>query len=218
MHDKFFVVNHRWLWTGSTNMSENDILRNNNGSLKIDEPTLAALYEQELAQMHDGLLFGRKKAQLDPSTTFMVSDHEISVHFSPGDPHQAILDALETADQRVYFMIFSFTRQDIADKLIALHQQGVEVVGIFDESQALGRYSVDDGQCHWVKQYIGRHNLFYKGYNEGKGIWGTWELVVPGASATGGFHIWPEGEADPTRPHLEEAVDQPVEDLVATPA
>ena len=81
-----------------------------------------------------------------------------------------------------------------------------------------GRYSVEDGQCHWVKQYIDQHNLFYKGYNEGKGIWGTWELVVPGASATGGFHIWPEGEADPTRPHLEEAVDQPVEDLVAAPA
>jgi hypothetical protein len=81
-----------------------------------------------------------------------------------------------------------------------------------------GRYSVDDGQCHWVKQYIGQHNIFYKGYNEGKGIWGTWELVVAGASASGGFHIWPEGEADPTRPHLEEAIDQPVEELAAAPA
>lgn len=144
MHDKFLVVDDRFLWTGSTNMSENDILRNNNGSLLIDDPTLAGIYREELAQMHDSLKFGRKKAQLDPNQTFTVSDHEITVHFSPGNPQDAILAALDTADERVFFMIFAFTRTDIADKLIALHQSGVEVVGIFDESQAAGRYSVDE--------------------------------------------------------------------------
>jgi hypothetical protein len=73
-----------------------------------------------------------------------------------------------------------------------------------------GRYSVEDGQCHWTKRYVGRHDVFYKGFNEGKGIWGTWEIPTePRYNQRGGFHIWPEGMADPTGSHLKEAADLP---------
>ena len=69
-----------------------------------------------------------------------------------------------------------------------------------------------DGKCEWVKQYVKAHAIIYRGFNEGKGIWGTWELR-PGAGVyTGGFHIWPEGMADPTQPRLAEEADVPVED------
>src|SRR5262249_26954607 len=34
-----------------------------------------------------------------------------------------------------------------------------------------GRYSVEDGKCHWTKRYLGKHDVWYKGFNEGKGIW-----------------------------------------------
>jgi len=46
----------------------------------------------------------------------------------------------------------------------------------------------------WTKTYIGAHDVFYRGFREGKGIWGTWEITV---HARGGFHIWPKrmGEA-----------------------
>jgi hypothetical protein len=71
-----------------------------------------------------------------------------------------------------------------------------------------GRYSLDDGKCHWTKRYIGRHDVAYQGFNEGKGIWGLWEIPP---SSKGGFHIWPEGMGDPTSPHLAEAVDTPAE-------
>ena len=39
-----------------------------------------------------------------------------------------------------------------------------------------GRYTVADGRCHWTKRYIGQHDVFYNGFNEGKGIWGTWDI------------------------------------------
>jgi hypothetical protein len=54
-----------------------------------------------------------------------------------------------------------------------------------------GRYDTNDGTCHWVKRYRGAHDVFYKGYNEGKGIWGVWEMTID----RGGFHIWPDGMA-----------------------
>jgi hypothetical protein len=76
-----------------------------------------------------------------------------------------------------------------------------------------GSYSTADGQCHWIKRYSGRHHIQYDGYNEGKGIWGTWEIppvINSGLLWRGGFHIWPEGMADPTEPELSEEADLPI--------
>jgi hypothetical protein len=74
-----------------------------------------------------------------------------------------------------------------------------------------GTYDLADGKCQWVKQYVNAHAIDYSGFNEGKGIWGTWKLQWQGLIYTGGFHIWPEGMADPTRPELEEEADVPIE-------
>ena len=63
-----------------------------------------------------------------------------------------------------------------------------------------GRYDATTRECHWTKSYLGAHDVFYRGFREGKGIWGTWEINV---FARGGFHIWPkqagEGEAEAER-------------------
>jgi hypothetical protein len=74
-----------------------------------------------------------------------------------------------------------------------------------------GAYQLSDGLCVWVKQYVGKHAVGYRGFNEGKGIWGTWELKDRGQTFTGGFHIWPDGMPDPTVSVLSEEADQPVE-------
>lgn len=74
-----------------------------------------------------------------------------------------------------------------------------------------GTYQLTDGLCAWVKQYTGRHAVGYRGFNEGKGIWGKWELTDHGFTFTGGFHIWPEGMSDPTVPRLEEEAEVPAE-------
>ena len=76
-----------------------------------------------------------------------------------------------------------------------------------------GSYSLADGKCHWTKRYIAKHDVFYKGYNEGKGIWGTWEIPKEqnsGQRWTGGFYIWPEGMPDPTQQTLTEEADLPI--------
>ena len=51
-----------------------------------------------------------------------------------------------------------------------------------------GKYDAQSRECHWTKTYIGAHDVFYRGFREGKGIWGTWEISIFGH---GGFHIWP---------------------------
>ena len=51
-----------------------------------------------------------------------------------------------------------------------------------------GRYDPATAECYWTKSYLGRHDVFYRGFGGGKGIWGTWEI---GIRDHGGFHIWP---------------------------
>jgi hypothetical protein len=76
-----------------------------------------------------------------------------------------------------------------------------------------GTYTLEDGRCYWVKQYDGKHAVYYQGFNEGKGIWGTWEipLPMPPQYVKGGFHIWPEGLRLGSGPELSEEADAPVE-------
>jgi hypothetical protein len=92
--------------------------------------------------------------------------------------------------------------------------EGRDWVGKFTVS---GKYDLADGRCHWTKQYVRRHAVSYDGFNEGKGIWGTWLMrnEDPPIEARGGFHIWPEEMADPSSHHLTEHADVPAE-LVTT--
>ncbi len=71
-----------------------------------------------------------------------------------------------------------------------------------------GRYDVETGKCWWVKQYVGRHAIDYQGYNEGRGIWGTWEWSRP-MNWQGGFYIWPVAMGDPSGSTLHEELEVP---------
>jgi len=90
-----------------------------------------------------------------------------------------------------------------------LRGEGRDRVGKFT---VRGRYDVADGRCRWTKRYLGKHDVYYQGFNEGKGIWGVWEIpseTLP-AFNRGGFHIWPEGMTDPSQPQLSEEADLPL--------
>ncbi len=58
-----------------------------------------------------------------------------------------------------------------------------------------GTYDPVTGQCEWTKQYLGKHRVAYRGVNDGRGIWGVWEIRLRGGLYTdrGGFHLWPAG-------------------------
>jgi hypothetical protein len=65
--------------------------------------------------------------------------------------------------------------------------EGTDGIGVFVIS---GNYSQASGECGWLKEYVGRHAVEYKGYREGKGIWGNWQIGL----GKGGFQIWPLSE------------------------
>jgi hypothetical protein len=75
-----------------------------------------------------------------------------------------------------------------------------------------GRYDCQTAESHWTKTYLGSHDVFYRGFREGKGIWGIWEI---GILNHGGFHIWPKQAADSEAIIESESATEPV-DAVAT--
>jgi hypothetical protein len=85
-----------------------------------------------------------------------------------------------------------------------LRGDGSDGVGSFTLD---GGYDVKDGRCWWIKRYVAQHDVNYTGYNEGKGIWGVWEIPP---IARGGFHIWPTSMTDPTQNSLETAERAPI--------
>jgi hypothetical protein len=102
----------------------------------------------------------------------------------------------------------------------AMTGEGRDWVGEF---VVRGRYSLGDGQCYWTKRYVGKHDVFYKGYNEGKGIWGQWDIPPEqnlGLRYHGGFHIWPEGMGNANDEHLKAEADvpAPVEEAITAGA
>jgi hypothetical protein len=91
-----------------------------------------------------------------------------------------------------------------------LRGDGHDWVGAFTMD---GHYDLGDGRCWWTKRYVGKHVVTYAGHNEGRGIWGVWEIQ---SADRGGFHIWPAGMGDPTREALTEAEEAPVEAVGGT--
>ena len=86
--------------------------------------------------------------------------------------------------------------------------EGRDWVGTFVLS---GHYDLADGKCRWTKRYLGKHDVDYQGFNEGKGIWGTWQItsIADPDIGRGGFHIWPEGMPDPTLPAMNAEAELP---------
>ncbi len=86
---------------------------------------------------------------------------------------------------------------------------GVDDVGRF---LIKGKYDTARHECYWTKTYVGAHDVFYRGFREGKGIWGTWEITI---RDHGGFHIWPRAAGEGQTEAETETAAEPV-DAVAT--
>jgi hypothetical protein len=88
--------------------------------------------------------------------------------------------------------------------------EGNDDVGVFF---IRGKYDPATKECYWTKSYAGGHDVFYRGFREGKGIWGKWEID---SSTTGGFHIWPRSE-ETTDLHAETEQEAKPVDVAGAP-
>lgn len=132
MHHKFMIMDGNEVITGSLNLTHSSLYRDNNNSLKIASPQLAANYQAEFNRMFEQGLMGPNDHAI-PYPVVKVDGGSIRTYFSPkGGTKQAILETLGRAQKSIRFAAFSVTDQDIQKMLIRKAREGVVVEGIFD--------------------------------------------------------------------------------------
>ncbi len=140
MHHKFWVFGGKSVWTGSTNINLSAIRKgyNNEVSLFIKSVNLARQFTAELGQMWAGK-FHNEKQRVNLEKLTFANGVEVGLFFPPiGKPVAAeILPALRAAKDSIHLTLFHFSRQDVADELIAAHRdRGVDVKLIIDATGA----------------------------------------------------------------------------------
>jgi phosphatidylserine/phosphatidylglycerophosphate/cardiolipin synthase-like enzyme len=134
MHNKFWIFDGQIVWTGSTNITESGIFKQDNNTLVIQSPELAAIYEQEFQEMWNGEFGPRSPSQLDQQS-IAVNGLPIKVVFTSEDPAlaDAIVPVVNSATKSIRFLAFSYTDSSLADAMIQRAQAGVNVEGVFEK-------------------------------------------------------------------------------------
>lgn len=141
MHNKFWIFDRQTVWTGSTNITVNGMLHNNNNVIVIESPELAEIYEREFAEMWAGEFGPTSPSTLDDQAV-TVDGTPIQVLFASEDKVAShLVPLIEQAQKSIRFMAFSFTHTEIGDAVLARAGAGVDVRGIFETRGSETEYS-----------------------------------------------------------------------------
>ncbi|HSL44220.1 MAG TPA: phospholipase D-like domain-containing protein [Anaerolineales bacterium] len=133
MHNKFWIFDGQIVWTGSTNVTESGVFKQDNNAIVIQSPEVAAIYEREFQEMWDGQFGPRSPSHLDDQIA-NVNGSQIVVIFTSEDPalETAIVPIVKSATESVRFLTFSFTDFPLADAMSQRSKDGVDVAGVFE--------------------------------------------------------------------------------------
>lgn len=144
-HNKFCVIDRRYIMTGTGNITDSEIDRNYNVWMIIESKEMAEDFINDHQQMMAGR-FGHAKARLDYNNVFNVGQVRVEAYFSPQeDAMSRFLQAVAEAQQSINFAIFAFTHDQLGRLFIQKHKQFTQqnnldggsraVRGIMDRSQ-----------------------------------------------------------------------------------
>lgn len=141
MHNKFWIFDRKIVWTGSTNITESGIFKQDNNVIVVHSPALAEIYEREFDEMWNGEFGPRSPSTVD-SQSVMVGNSHIQVLFAAEDEAMDyILPILAEAQSSIRFMAFSFTYDTMEDVITERFESGVDVKGVFEKMGSSTEYS-----------------------------------------------------------------------------
>jgi len=136
MHDKFMVVDRSEVWTGSMNFTDNGAYDDNNNLFRIRSTKMAENYTKEFEEMFNDDKFGPDVVAETPNPTLMIDDTRVDIYFSPDDGVlKALVPLLNSAQESIYFLAYSFTSNDLGDIVREKAQAGLTVEGVMDSEQ-----------------------------------------------------------------------------------
>lgn len=140
MHNKFVLIdanapnpNQPIVWTGSTNFTDDQLVKDPNNVIIFQDQSLAKAYQIEFEEMLAGS-FSSNKTDNTPKE-FLIGGRRVECYFSPTDlVNSAIQRTINSANYDLYFAILSFTRTDIAYRISDAVNNDVFTLGILDDA------------------------------------------------------------------------------------
>lgn len=131
MHNKFFIIDRKIVWTGSFNITKNASERNNENATIIYDAFLAKNYSLEFEEMFAGR-FGRS-SPVNTVDSLTVQGVRVENYFAPEKEVMIHISKLvKQATRYVHFLAFSFTSRGLSTALKEGMRRGVEVAGVFE--------------------------------------------------------------------------------------
>lgn len=142
MHNKFCTLDvngRKFITSGSMNPTKSDAKTNKNNLVVIESNILYNNYEDEFNELWN-LNFG--KGENVKNSKVIFNGYLIENYFCPEDKcEEKLINLINSAEKRVYFMVFSFTSDKIGESLIKSKYYGMDIKGVFDNTQAGSKYS-----------------------------------------------------------------------------
>jgi phosphatidylserine/phosphatidylglycerophosphate/cardiolipin synthase-like enzyme len=152
MHNKFLVFDaehptRSFVWTGSTNLSSQQIDKDPNNVIIIQDQSLAKAYVMEFEEMWGSsgpnpnpanAKFGKFKTDNTPHE-FVVGGRRVQCYFSPSDGvNNRIVQTIRSADRNLMMGLMLVTREDLANAVLERINAGVSAFGVWDDTTNSG--------------------------------------------------------------------------------
>ncbi|MDZ4823942.1 MAG: phospholipase D-like domain-containing protein [Flavobacteriales bacterium] len=171
-HNKFCIIDADYvdlaiLITGSTNWIEQDQFSDYNNIIIFQDQSIARGYRLEFEEMwgssgdqpdEDSSKFGSDKSVNTP-WKYLCGSSPVEVYFSPTDnANQQIINTISTTDSELFYAMFAFTREDIADQIIDEDDLFLTTVrGVIEQTSdpsSVYQYLLDAGMDVYTHQGI----------------------------------------------------------------
>jgi phosphatidylserine/phosphatidylglycerophosphate/cardiolipin synthase-like enzyme len=136
MHNKFIVIDKSEVWLGSMNFTDSGTYEDNNNLIRIYSVEMAENFTKEFEEMFVEHAFGEIVFPETPHPMLTIGETNIHVLFSPDDGViNALVPLLDSAEQSIHFLAFSFTSNELGDIVRAKAEAGLTIAGVMDEEQ-----------------------------------------------------------------------------------
>lgn len=133
MNNRFIVIDHKEVWTGSLSYDLGGVFREYNTLVRINSPEVAADYTKEFNEMFENNQFGSLVVPETPYPSVDIQGTRVEVLFSPDDIVVARLTQLiAESQQSISFLVYSFASSDLGTNIRAKATDGVTIGGVLE--------------------------------------------------------------------------------------
>ncbi len=144
MHNKYFIIDNKIVWTGSMNISNTCASYNSNSSVAVKSEKLAKIYTEDFEQMFVKNNHHSEKQNNINTKYINVDDNtKIVALLLPEDKetYNIVSGYINRAKKYIYVPMFFFTHTKYSQDLINAYNRGVKVKVILDATSARTGYS-----------------------------------------------------------------------------